>query len=71
MMIQFRCWHTDRLLATSEQGATDVAPQDVLQVSMEDGSVRVMVVHSRTTHVTEDPERTVLRVTELDVQVEG
>ena len=70
-MIEFRCWHTDRLLATSEQGATGVDPQDILQVSMEDGSIRVMVVHSRTRHVTENPERTVLRVAELDAQVEG
>jgi len=70
-MIEFRCWHSDAILATSEQAATDVAPQDVLQVNMEDGRVRVMVVHSRTVHLTEIPERTVLRVTELDVKLEG
>ena len=67
-MIEFRCWHSDAILATSEQPATDVVPQDVLQVNMEDGRVRVMVVHLRTVHLTENPERTVLRVTELDVE---
>jgi len=69
-MIEFRCWHSDAILATSEQPATDVVPQDVLQVDMEDGRVRVMVVHSRTVHLTEIPERTVLRVTVLDVEFE-
>ena len=70
-MIEFRCWHSDAILATSEQPATDAAPQDVLQLDMEDGRVRVMVVHWRTVHLTEIPERTVLRVTELDVKLEG
>ena len=69
-MIEFRCWHTDTLLATSEQAKTDVGPSDVLRVDMEGGDVRVMVVHSRTVHVTENPERTVLRVSELDVELE-
>ena len=69
-MIEFRCWHTDQLLATSEQASTDVGPSDVLRVDMEGGDVRVIVVHSRTVHVTENPERTVLRVSELDVELE-
>ena len=70
-MIEARCWYSDAILATSEQPATDAAPQDVLQLDMEDGRVRVMVVHWRTVHLTEIPERTVLRVTELDVKLEG
>jgi hypothetical protein len=69
-MIEFRCWHSDAILATSEQAKTDVGPSDVLRVDMDGGDVRVMVVHSRTTHVTEQPERTVLRVTELDVEIQ-
>ena len=69
-MIEFRCWHTDKLLATSEQATTDVGPPDVLRVDMDGGDVRVMVIHSRTVHLTEIPERTVLRVTELDVEFE-
>lgn len=69
-MIEFRCWHTGRLLATSQQATTDVGPSDVLRIDMEGGEVRVMVIHSRTVHVTENPERTVLRVTELDVELE-
>jgi hypothetical protein len=32
---------------------------------MESGEIRVMVVHSRTTHITEQPERTVLWVTQM------
>jgi len=69
-MIEFRCWHTDKLLATSQQATTDVCPSDVLRVDMDGGQVRVMVVHSRTVHVTENPERTVLRVTELEVELQ-
>lgn len=69
-MIEFRCWHTDTLLATSEQAKTDVGPSDVLRVDMDSGDVRVMVVHSRTVHITENPERTVLRVTELNVELQ-
>ena len=36
-----------------------------LRVDMESGEIRVMVVHSRTTHITEQPERTVLWVTQM------
>ena len=67
MTVEFRCWHTDELLAESKEAGTDAKPKDTLRVNMEDGRVRIMIVHSRTTHVTEKPERTVLRVTEIEV----
>ena len=61
-MIEFRDYHSRELIATSQETGTDAAPQDVLRVDMESGEIRVMVVHSRTTHITEQPERTVLWV---------
>ena len=67
MTVEFRCWHTDELLAESKEAGTDAKPKDTLRVNMEDGRVRIMIVHSRTTHITEKPERTVLRVTEIEV----
>lgn len=69
-MIVFRCWHTDQILGTSDQATTNAGPSDVLRVEMEGGSIRMMVVHSRTVHITENPERTVLRVSELDVELQ-
>ena len=67
MTVEFRCWHTGEMLAESQEAGTDAKPKDTLRVNMEDGRVRIMIVHSRTTHVTETPERTVLRVTEIEV----
>jgi hypothetical protein len=64
-MIEFRDYHNRELIATSQESGTDAAPQDVLRVDMDSGEIRVMVVHSRTTHVTEQPERTVLWVTQM------
>ena len=64
-MIEFRDYHSRKLIATSQETGTDAAPQDVLRVDMETGEIRVMVVHSRTTHITEQPERTVLWVTQM------
>ncbi len=69
-MIEFRCWHTDDILGMSDQATTNAGPSDVLRVEMDGGEIRVMVVHSRTVHITENPERTVLRVSELDVELE-
>ena len=66
-MIEFRDYHSRELIATSHETGTDAAPQDVLRVDMEGGEVRAMVVHSRTTHITEQPERTVLWVTQIKV----
>jgi len=66
-MIEFRDYHSRELIATSQETGTDAAPQDVLRVDMEGGEVRAMVVHSRTTHITEQPERTVLWVTQIKV----
>ena len=67
MTVEFRCWHTGEMLAESQEAGTDAKPKDTLRVNMEDGRVRIMIVHSRTTHITEQPERTVLRVTEIEV----
>ena len=64
-MIEFRDYHSRELIATSQETGTDAAPQDVLRVDMDSGEIRVMVVHSRTTHITEQPERTVLWVTQM------
>ena len=67
MTVEFRCWHTGEMLAESQEAGTDAKPKDTLRVNMQDGRVRIMIVHSRTTHVTETPERTVLRVIEIEV----
>ncbi len=67
MTVEFRCWHTGEMLAESQEAGTDAKPKDTLRVNMQDGRVGIMIVHSRTTHVTETPERTVLRVIEIEV----